>query len=105
MELAGKYTPDFFPNQQMHQQIANKASTPALRRLALNTQYPGTKEEVKGTVQSLVNKLPADLQKEFMSNWWILVDPETVGVLNPSREQIAFAAQRVNQLADLAESV
>ena len=105
MELAGKYAPDFFPNQQRHQQIAAQATSPALRELALNTQYPSTKQEVKGTVQSLVNKLPKDLQKDFMSNWWILVDPQTVGVTNPSQEQLAYATQRVNQLADLAASV
>lgn len=105
MELAGKYTPDFFPNQQRHQQIAAQTTSPVLKELALNTQYPSTKQEVKGTVQGLVNKLPKELQKEFMSNWWILVDPETVGVPNPSQEQVAYATQRVNQLADLAARV
>ena len=57
------------------------------------------------TVASTVNKLPKNLQKEFYSNWWILVDPATVGVPNPSQEQRAHATERVNTLLGLAARV
>ncbi|MHA1957608.1 MAG: hypothetical protein ACW968_11855 [Candidatus Thorarchaeota archaeon] len=44
MKLAGKYltgyTPDFFPDQQLMQQLANQAANPQLKEAFLDFQYP-----------------------------------------------------------------
>jgi hypothetical protein len=56
MELAGKYLPDIYPNQALHQQLAKTAS-PALRNMLLNTQYPTSTEQYKKEIQKLLATL------------------------------------------------
>jgi hypothetical protein len=56
MELAGKYLPDIYPNQVLHQQLAKNAS-PALRNMLLNTQYPTSVEQYKKEIQNLLATL------------------------------------------------
>lgn len=56
VELAGKYLPEIYPNQVLHQQLARNAS-PALRNMLLNTQYPTSVEQYKKEIQNLLATL------------------------------------------------
>ena len=56
MRLAGKYsagyTPDFFPNQQLMQQLANQANNPQLKEAFLDFQYPFKLQDLQSSEYS-----------------------------------------------------
>jgi hypothetical protein len=56
MKLAGKYstgyTPDFFPDQQLMQQLANQATNPQLKEAFLDFQYPFKLQDLKSSEYS-----------------------------------------------------